>query len=256
MKNYIKDWFNKIDKIVHGLITQLCIVFYRQPDFEFYVVLIKMIMISSILLGVSYVMKHINVTLIPQNISSMILKIGAYFGLPLILFYIQQWYKARLYNRDENLERMRTLTDDLIKADKQLQIERNRFRQVIEMQTEFIIKYLPTGEITFANRSFYEMIGFNNYTQLIGLNIYDYLGKKEATRAKKTLRCITIEQPCMVQIEWFKLPGNYSGYICIEWENIGIFKNNKLYKILSVGRDVTDRIQMEQPHICEVATGT
>jgi PAS domain S-box-containing protein len=170
----------------------------------------------------------------------------AFVGIGLTWFFGTKWrelQRAADVNRVDP-EELELLTHTLQSRDKELQDSRSRFKQVVDLQMEYVNKHLPDGTLTFVNKSLYEIMGHSSWEPLEGTVIYDYLEPEDAERLKKQHERLTIDKPRVTDTQRIKVAGG--GLRWVEWQNCGIFDDEgKLVKVLAVGRDITDRHLME-----------
>lgn len=130
-------------------------------------------------------------------------------------------------------------------AEQALRDSERRYRQVVEAQSDFILRSRPDTTITFANESF---------CRALGLTAKDVMGKRWQDLASpedleadafQSLAKLTPEQPRFLAENRDHRADGRMGWT--QWLNQGIFDNQgKLVEIQSVGRDITALKQAEQ----------
>lgn len=119
-----------------------------------------------------------------------------------------------------------------------------RYKAIVEDQTELICRFLPDGTLTFVNHPYCRYF-HKKENELVGLNFKTFLPKESQRLIDLHLSSFT--------------PGNFvqniehkvispNGDICWhEWTNRAFFdKDGKLTDFQSVGRDITKRKQIEE----------
>jgi len=240
---------------------------YDRPDSEYYMGLFTILGIGLSLLvvysAVDYMLSlhqqtyethfwvlsrgrgHFGHLMVKYPLIAIFFKVCAFFSLPLALFYGKQWKKARRisFKRDDALHRIEDLTAALGKRDAELRRERNRFKQVVEMQMEFVCKVEPDGTITFVNKALYTLLGFKTFKKLIGKNLFHYMEDEKETVAKTTIAGLTRANPRMGLV--LPVYDVAEKPVYIEWRGCGVFKGDKLHKVLMVGRNITEKVELK-----------
>jgi PAS domain S-box-containing protein len=247
-----------------GWLNRIVSRLYNRPDAEYIVSVIKVLSVG--LLGLILyttldvivaakehasplhidwpVGAHIGHLFIKYPVIGIVFKFVAFTSLPLAVFFARQWRKDRMLHRDTDLQRIKELTEEVTTQQAALEKERARFKQVVDLQIEYVSKHLPDGTLTFVNKALYQLMGHKSYNTLLGLNFYKMLEPEQAKRTRQIINSITPEHPRATHVERIRVPGRGSP-VYVEWSNCGIFRNGKLYKVLAVGRDVTERVELE-----------
>jgi PAS domain S-box-containing protein len=120
----------------------------------------------------------------------------------------------------------------------------NRYRAIVENQTEFICWFAPNGTLTFVNDA---------YCCYFGLDRKDCIGKRhtvvlppEDDRQMRThLKALTLDNPVAYIVHRIIMP---SGEVPWQrWNDRAIFdESGTVEEYQSVGRDITDTIKAEQ----------
>ena len=122
-----------------------------------------------------------------------------------------------------------------------------RYRQVIEVQTDLILRSLPDTTITFANDSLCLALG-QSLENVIGWRWSNFVPPEDLNELSRKIAALTPENPIFENINQDYRSNNQIGWT--QWINLGIFdEHGQLTEIQSVGRDITalqEQIQREQ----------
>ena len=117
------------------------------------------------------------------------------------------------------------------------------YRSVIEDQTEYIVRYDPDMIITFANEPFCKLVG-KTMDKLVGTKKYLPVPKAYRRRVQRHFEILLPEHS--VGVLENPLINAEGETIWCEWTNRAFYKGKKIVGYQSVGRDITDRIRLEQ----------
>ncbi|OYD90607.1 hypothetical protein CDG76_30760 [Nostoc sp. 'Peltigera membranacea cyanobiont' 210A] len=122
-----------------------------------------------------------------------------------------------------------------------------RYRQVIEVQTDLILRSLPDTTITFANDSLCLALG-QSLENVIGWRWSSFVPPEDLDELSRKIAALTPKNPIFENINQDYRSNNQIGWT--QWINLGIFdEHGQLTEIQSVGRDITalqEQIQREQ----------
>lgn len=112
------------------------------------------------------------------------------------------------------------------------------YKSIVEDSPDWIVRFSPSGIITFANNS--AILGMNeNPDTVIGKSIDDYLDTDQVHTHNESIATVTIHNPHIEGKDMW-----LNGHL-IQWRKSGIFDSRKkLIEIQAVGRDVTDQHYM------------
>ena len=129
-------------------------------------------------------------------------------------------------------------------AEEALQESEERYRAVVEDQTELICRFVPDGELTFVNEAYCRYFG-KNREDLVGTNFMLLIPEEDRYVAKMSLASLSPENPVnTVEHRVFAPEGEIHWQ---QWTDRAIFDDeNRLVEIQSVGRDITKRKQAEE----------
>lgn len=129
----------------------------------------------------------------------------------------------------------------LIEADRLLQSEQ-KYKDVVENQTEMVVCWKPSGQIIFGNPSYHKYHLSNPNTPFQKSNLELTTDKK---RLEAKLYSLSIKNPILTDVHQSL---NHLGQeVWHEWTDKAIFDDkNNITEIQSTGRDVTKQIKAEQ----------
>jgi len=112
-----------------------------------------------------------------------------------------------------------------------------RYRQVIQAQTDLILRSLPDTTITFANDAVCIALGQPLET-VLGMQWHSFVPPEEVETLHQKIAALTPANPIFENINQDYRANNQIGWT--QWINLGIFSDRgELIEIQSVGRDVT-----------------
>jgi PAS domain S-box-containing protein len=127
-----------------------------------------------------------------------------------------------------------------------------RYRLIVENQTEFIVTWKPDGTRTFVNDSYCRTFGVSEQ-ECIGTSFFPLVAPELHDELRRTATRLTPEAPEFTDEHLAVMRG---GRHWLQWTNRGIFdRDGRLVEILSSGRDITERkaaeekLQQSQRHL-------
>jgi diguanylate cyclase (GGDEF)-like protein/PAS domain S-box-containing protein len=143
-------------------------------------------------------------------------------------------------------ERQRREAEQQIVQNTLLKSER-RYRQLIQTQTDLILRSLADTTITFANDALCRALG-RSLEEVIGLQWSNFVPPEDCEEVGRKIAALTPSNPIFENINRDYRSDHQMGWT--QWINLGIFDDQgQLSEIQSVGRDVTalqQQIQREQ----------
>ncbi len=119
-----------------------------------------------------------------------------------------------------------------------------RYRNVVEDQTEFIVRWLPDGVRTFVNESYCRYFGYPR-EELIGKSFFSQIYEKDLNKIKKKIKSITPKNPLVV--DEHRVLRSDGSVAWNQWVDRGVFDPlGRIIEYQSVGRDITDRKLAEE----------
>lgn len=128
-------------------------------------------------------------------------------------------------------------------AEEVLRTSENRYRSLIEDQTELIVRLQPDGTGTFVNDAYCRYFG-KTRQELIGSSLFPLIGEEDRGRVQEKLDSLSPQDPVATdERRVLRADGSVSWN---EWTDRALFdEENRLIEIQSVGRDITERKQAE-----------
>lgn len=130
------------------------------------------------------------------------------------------------------------------RAEEALRMSEEHYRNVVQDQTEYIMRYLPDGSITFVNDSYCRAF-HTTPEEAIGRNITRKNLDTEVRRIAQKIEALSVDNPIITDEHVSTLPSGEKVWHL--WIDRGIFDSSGILKeIQAVGRDITERKKMEQ----------
>jgi PAS domain S-box-containing protein len=119
----------------------------------------------------------------------------------------------------------------------------NRYRAIVQQQTEFVARFLPDGTLTFVNEALCRYSGRDAF-ELIGQSLWRFMSDEMRRKSQLHLETLTPDQPAGEnEINWTASDGTTRW---VSFVNTALFDDRGiLVEYQSVGRDVTDRHDRE-----------
>jgi hypothetical protein len=131
---------------------------------------------------------------------------------------------------------------------RQLQLSEERYRGVVETQSEFITRFRPDGTITFANEAYCRYFGLDN-CNIAGQKFMPSLPDDDRRKLNEGFRGLTPEHPELSIEHRIIMPDGQIRWH--QWSDRAIFgPEGDIIEYQSVGRDITEKRQIEQ-HLTE-----
>jgi PAS domain S-box-containing protein len=140
-------------------------------------------------------------------------------------------------------EELRQNYEELGKSEQALRKSEERYRNVVEDQTEFICRFTPYGKLTFVNDAYCRYFGLDKET-CIGTRHTVVIPSEDLERMTQHLSGFSPQNPFGIIEHRIIMP---SGDVRWQhWSDRGIFdENGRVVEYQSVGRDITERKQAE-----------
>ena len=125
-----------------------------------------------------------------------------------------------------------------------LERSRQRYRSVVQDQTEMISRFLPDGTLTFVNDACARAFG-TTPEAMVGRPIYQYIPPDEHERTRRELADLTPAAPFRDNELRQRMPDGSVAWH--QWRDRGLFDaDGRLIEIQTVGRDITEQKDAEQ----------
>jgi len=129
------------------------------------------------------------------------------------------------------------------RAEEALRISEERYRLIVENQTEFIVKWRPDGTRTFVNDSYCRYFGLTE-SECLGTSFFPLIAPEFRTQVENKTKDLNPAAPEYTE-EHLSLVRD--GMRWQQWTNRGIFdRDGILVELLSTGRDITERKTAEE----------
>jgi PAS domain S-box-containing protein len=155
-------------------------------------------------------------------------------------------YEARLVpcgNDNKVLSLIRDITERK-EAQEALRKSEERYREVVESQTDLVSRYLPDTTLTFVNKAFCALFG-KSRDELIGEKLYDLAPAELHAKISADAATVVAEKRPVICEHSLTLPDGSTGWY--HWTKYGITDaDGQVREIQAIGRDVTDRKRAEE----------
>jgi PAS domain S-box-containing protein len=124
-------------------------------------------------------------------------------------------------------------------AELALRDSEDRFRRIVEDQTEFIVRWRPDGTRTYVNRSYARYFG-RPREELIGTSFFPVIAEEDREAVRNRIAALTPEAPISTDEHRVIRPDGSTGWQ--QWTDRAFFDaEGKVVELQSVGHDITDR---------------
>lgn len=139
---------------------------------------------------------------------------------------------------------MQSISTEFQKVIDELRRSEERYRTIVEDQTEMICRSLPDSTLTFVNESYARFLG-HPPEKLIGVKFLDYLPEEDAIKMREFLDAFTPEDPVATsEHRVIRSDGEQRWH---QWTDRGIYDTSgNLLEFQSVGRDISERKRTEE----------
>ncbi|MER9405729.1 PAS domain S-box protein [Mesorhizobium caraganae] len=162
------------------------------------------------------------------------------------------WTDRGIFDDNGELVEIQSVGRDITEqklARQALEASEQRYRSVVELQTEFVVRMSPEGHLSFVNDAYCRACRMTR-EQLLDPSWceLDVLPPDDRRRFVEHLGRLTPQSP-NASIELFNaMPDGVSRWLA--WNDHGIFDGDgRLIEVQSVGRDISDRVFAEQARL-------
>jgi two-component system, cell cycle sensor histidine kinase and response regulator CckA len=129
------------------------------------------------------------------------------------------------------------------RAEERVRQSEERYRLIVENQTEFIVKWRPDGTRTFVNERYCQGFGLRE-EDCLGTSFLPLVAPEFRAEVERLIAALSPAAPEFTEEHLSLVPG---GERWEQWTNRGIFDGDgKLVEVLSSGRDITERKRLEE----------
>ena len=126
-----------------------------------------------------------------------------------------------------------------------LKLSEERYRSVVQDQTEFIVRWTPDGVRTFVNESYCRYFGESKKEAMGSAGFHPLIFPDDHPLVKKRIESLSPANPVVTGEHRVILPNGGMGWN--EWTDRAFFDDEgHVIEIQSVGRDITDRKKAEE----------
>ena len=154
---------------------------------------------------------------------------------------------GRVYDAYSRLTGLRWLLRDITRrkrAEESLQLSEAHYRAIVEDQTEFILRFLPDGSLTFVNGAYCRHLG-KTHEEMMDRSQVLLTPVADRKEIKQQFALLTPENPATTYELRAALPGGQMGWQ--QWTTRALYDDEgNLVEYQSVGRDITEHKQIDE----------
>jgi PAS domain S-box-containing protein len=139
----------------------------------------------------------------------------------------------------------RKQAEDRLRAREQdLRVSEERYREVVESQTDLVCRFLPDGTLTFVNGAYCRFFGYPR-EEIIGRKFFDFIPEENRAAAMENVARLNKERrPLEVEHEVLLPDGNIGWQ---HWANHPVVgRDGEVTEFQGIGRDITDRKRADE----------
>jgi PAS domain S-box-containing protein len=168
--------------------------------------------------------------------------------LPGELHTWEEWTDTGVFDAEGRLVELQAVGRDITDrklAELTLAESEQRYRTVVNTQTEFVARFLPDGTTTFANEAYCRYMGVGMAELASGFSLFDMVHPEDRERHAAHLLALTPETPTQSLVVRTTMA---DGKVHWEhWVDTGVFDDHgKLVEIQAIGRDITKERETEE----------
>jgi len=159
----------------------------------------------------------------------------------------RQWAHLSVFEDRGTIAMYQTICRDITdyrNSFHRLRESENRYRAVVDSQTELVCRYTPEFILSFCNEAYCSHLG-KDRQRLIGQNILEEIRDEDREELREYIRSVSRDQPNATRIQC--ITNSRKEKLWLEWRRRAFFDDqNRLYEIQSVGRDITELKDTEE----------
>ncbi len=133
---------------------------------------------------------------------------------------------------------------ELKRKEDALKNSEERYRAIVEDQTELVCRFRTDGKITFVNQAFCRYFS-REKDELLGKKIFDLIPTNEKEAVRKNIESLDVHRPVQVRTQSMTLSNGEVRWQ--EWTDRALFDSHgRLVEFQSVGRDITDLVRAQE----------
>jgi PAS domain S-box-containing protein len=133
------------------------------------------------------------------------------------------------------------------KAETALKVSEERYREVVESQTDLVYRFLADGTLTFVNAAYCRFFGHTR-EKMIGRKFYEFLPEKAHAAAKESVVVLNRDRrPLIAEYEAILPDGSIGWQHWVDYPVVG--PDGKVTEFQGIGRDITDRKRAEAANL-------
>ena len=146
--------------------------------------------------------------------------------------------------RKQMEEKIQKEMAERIRLDDKLRKSEERYRAIVENQTDFVGRFLPGGIVTYANEAMTKAFGVE-LEALLGNSFYPFIHEEDREAVIRKIESLTKEQPDGVLENRLVFPDGSVRWH--QWTNRAFFDEyGSIVEYQSVGRDISERRLAEE----------
>jgi len=137
--------------------------------------------------------------------------------------------------------------DRLRASERDLRISEERYREVVESQTDLVCRYSADGTLTFANEAYCRFFGHSR-EEVIGRKFLESIPEPARASAMKFIAVLKQQRRPLTAEHEVILPDGSTGWQ--HWVNYAIVgPDGEVTEFQGIGRDITDRKRAEEANV-------
>ncbi len=160
------------------------------------------------------------------------------------LFHAEISLSAIEWGQDVNLLAVVRDVSDRKAVEEELRRSEERYRRIVQDQTEFIVRWLPDGRRTFVNDAYCEFFGVTR-EQCLASSIMLRIAEEDQELVSRKIRSLSPEHP--VATAMHRSLRHDGSLAWVLWTDRAFFDDEgRVVEYQSVGRDMTDQHRLEE----------